>query len=75
MQRETKAQRDERVNRILALLDEEYGTDYRCYLNHETPWQLLIAVITVSYTHLNPAGMNCCGDRLHSLECAAVLSS
>ncbi|ERI75701.1 hypothetical protein CLOSYM_03097 [[Clostridium] symbiosum ATCC 14940] len=20
----------------------------------------------------NPAGMNCCGDRLHSLECAAV---
>lgn len=33
MQRETKAQRDERVNRILALLDEEYGTDYRCYLN------------------------------------------
>ena len=23
----------------------------------------------------NPAGMNCCGDRLHSLECEAVLSS
>ena len=23
----------------------------------------------------NPAGMNCCGDRLHSLECASVLSS
>ena len=23
----------------------------------------------------NPAGMNCYGDRLHSLECAAVLSS
>ena len=23
----------------------------------------------------NPAGMNCCGDRLHSLERAAVLSS
>ena len=23
----------------------EYGTEYRCYLNHETPWQLLIAVI------------------------------
>ena len=22
----------------------------------------------------NPAGMNCCGDRLHSLECEAVLS-
>ena len=23
----------------------------------------------------NPAGMNCCGDRLHSLEYATVLSS
>ncbi|MEG2870591.1 MAG: endonuclease III, partial [Clostridium sp.] len=45
MARETKAQRDERVKRILNLLDTEYGTDYRCYLNHETPWQLLSAVI------------------------------
>ena len=35
----------ERVQAILDLLDEHYGTDYRCYLNHETPWQLLIAVI------------------------------
>lgn len=43
--RETKAQRDERVANILAALDREYGTEYRCYLNHETPWQLLIAVI------------------------------
>lgn len=43
--RETKAQREERVAHILAALDREYGTDYRCYLNHETPWQLLIAVI------------------------------
>lgn len=43
--RETKAQRTERVIKILGLLDQEYGTEYRCYLNHETPWQLLIAVI------------------------------
>lgn len=43
--RETKTMRDERVRHILAALDQEYGTDYRCYLNHETPWQLLIAVI------------------------------
>lgn len=43
--RETKAQREERVAHILSALDREYGTDYRCYLNHETPWQLLIAVI------------------------------
>lgn len=43
--RETKAARAERVTRLLKALDEEYGTEYRCYLNHETPWQLLIAVI------------------------------
>lgn len=43
--RETKAQREERVKHILDTLDQEYGTEYRCYLNHETPWQLLIAVI------------------------------
>lgn len=30
---------------ILDLLDERYGTDYRCYLNHENAWQLLIATI------------------------------
>ncbi|MBR1743029.1 MAG: endonuclease III [Lachnospiraceae bacterium] len=34
-----------RVARVMALLDQEYGTDYRCYLNHETPWQLLIATM------------------------------
>lgn len=45
MARETKAKREERVRRILALLDEEYGTEYRCFLNYETPWQLLIAVM------------------------------
>lgn len=43
--KETKAQREARVQKILDLLDQEYGTEYRCYLNHETPWQLLIAVI------------------------------
>jgi endonuclease-3 len=45
VKRETKARKAERVERILALLDREYGTEYRCYLNYETPWQLLIAVI------------------------------
>jgi len=34
-----------RTEEILRRLDEEYGTEYICYLNHETPWQLLIAVI------------------------------
>ncbi len=34
-----------RTQEILNRLDAEYGTEYVCYLNHETPWQLLIAVI------------------------------
>ncbi|WP_024344900.1 endonuclease III [Lacrimispora indolis] len=43
--RETKAERQARVLNVLEALDREYGTDYICYLNHEDPWQLLIAVI------------------------------
>lgn len=35
----------ERVNEILRRLDEAYGTEKICYLEYETPWQLLIAVI------------------------------
>lgn len=35
----------ERVKKILDLLDLHYTTEYKCYLNYETPWQLLIAVI------------------------------
>ena len=35
----------ERIVHILSALDKEYGTDFICYLNYETPWQLLIAVI------------------------------
>lgn len=34
-----------RTKEILGRLDEAYGREYRCYLNHENPWQLLIAVI------------------------------
>lgn len=30
---------------ILQLLDENIGTEYRCYLDHENAWQLLIATI------------------------------
>ena len=35
----------ERTGRILELLDREYGTDHRCFLVFETPWQLLFATI------------------------------
>ena len=34
-----------RIEKVLSLLDEHYGTEKICYLNHESPWQLLIAVI------------------------------
>lgn len=36
---------NKRTREILDILDETYGTEYVCYLNYETPWQLLIAVI------------------------------
>jgi len=38
-------QEKERIAEILSLLDEHYTTEYKCYLDHETPWQLLIATI------------------------------
>ena len=34
-----------RTAEILRILDETYGTDYKCYLNHENAWQLLFATI------------------------------
>ena len=33
------------LQKILNRLDEHYGTDAKCYLDHSTPWQLLIATI------------------------------
>ena len=33
------------LQKILNRLDEHYGTDAKCYLDHDTPWQLLIATI------------------------------
>lgn len=43
--RKLTAGEKERIEHILHALDQEYGTDYRCFLNYETPWQLLIATI------------------------------
>ncbi|MCR5598568.1 MAG: endonuclease III [Lachnospiraceae bacterium] len=33
------------LQKILNILDEHYGTDTRCYLDHDNAWQLLIATI------------------------------
>lgn len=35
----------ERVTRIVEILNETYTTEYKCYLNHENAWQLLIATM------------------------------
>lgn len=35
----------ERMERIIEALNQEYTKEYRCFLNYETPWQLLIATI------------------------------
>lgn len=34
-----------RTKEILEILDEQYGREYICYLNYNTPWQLLIATM------------------------------
>lgn len=43
--KETKEQKEERLAKILALLDQEYGTEPVCYLHHSNPWQLLFATM------------------------------
>ena len=35
----------ERVLEICKILNETYTTEYKCYLNHENAWQLLIATM------------------------------
>lgn len=44
VRRITKVER-ERIDAVLNLLDEHYTTEYKCYLNHENAWQLLIATM------------------------------
>ena len=34
-----------KVSDILNALDEAYGTEFKCYLDHDSAWQLLIATI------------------------------
>lgn len=34
-----------RTREIIDILNDEYGVDFICYLNYETPWQLLVATI------------------------------
>ena len=34
-----------RITEILERMDDHYGTDFRCSLDHENAWQLLIATM------------------------------
>ncbi len=43
--RESAQAKQIRIKAILDAFDREYGTDYRCYLNHADAWQLLVATI------------------------------
>lgn len=43
--RRVSQQEKERIAEVLKRLDTQYTTEYRCYLDHETPWQLLVATI------------------------------
>ena len=36
---------EKNVKKVLELLDEHYTTEYKCYLNHDNAWQLLIATM------------------------------
>jgi len=42
---EISEQEKKRITEVLKRLDTQYTTEYKCYLNHETPWQLLVATI------------------------------
>ena len=35
----TKIHKKDRIRAVLQLLDEHYGTEKICYLNHNAPWQ------------------------------------
>lgn len=39
------AKEKKRIKEILDILDDQYTTEYRCYLTHDSAWQLLIATI------------------------------
>lgn len=45
MAKRISAKEKERTAEILRRLDEQFSTEYKCYLNYETPWQLLFATI------------------------------
>lgn len=45
MKKATRRITKERVRRICDILNDTYTMEYKCYLNYDTPWQLLIATM------------------------------
>lgn len=46
MTKKRRSKKDrERMDLIIQALNKEYGTEFRCFLNYGTPWQLLLATI------------------------------
>lgn len=45
MAKESKKKKEERIKAILNTLDEVYGTELRCALDHNSAWELLVATI------------------------------
>ncbi len=45
MPKESRKKKKKRIEAILNRLDEVYGTELRCALNHENAWELLVATI------------------------------
>lgn len=45
MPKESKKKKKERIEAILKRLDEVYGTELRCALDHENAWELLVATM------------------------------
>lgn len=43
--KELPKEKKARARRVLARLDKEYGTEFKCYLEHDSAWQLLFATI------------------------------
>ena len=40
-----KSTKEKQISAILRLLDSEYGTDDKCYLSYEKPYELLFSTI------------------------------
>lgn len=55
--------KQERVAGILPLMDRYYGTDLKCFLHYDTPWQLLFS--TIMSAQCTDARVNMVAEKLY----------